>query len=41
MLHPPGEIYKYASATDGQVIEFKKKELREKLALLIDDLRMR
>jgi VWFA-related protein len=41
MLHPPGEVYKYASATGGQVIEFKKKELQEKLALLIDDLRMR
>lgn len=41
MLHPPGEVYKYASATGGQVIEFKKKELQEKLTLLIDDLRMR
>lgn len=41
MLHPPGEVYKYASITGGQVIEFKKKELQEKLALLIDDLRLR
>jgi VWFA-related protein len=41
MLHPPGEVYKYASVTGGQVIEFKKKELKEKLTLLIDDLRMR
>jgi VWFA-related protein len=41
MLHPPGEVYKYASVTGGQVIEFKKKELKEELALLIDDLRMR
>jgi len=41
MLHPPGEVYKYATATGGHVIEFKKKELNEKLALLIDDLRMR
>ena len=41
MLHPPGEVYKYAAVTGGQVIEFKKKELQEKLALLIDDLRMR
>src|SRR4029077_15134737 len=23
MLHPPGEVYKYAEATGGQVIEFK------------------
>jgi VWFA-related protein len=41
MLHPPGEVYKYAEATGGQVIEFKKKELKDKLAALIDDLRMR
>jgi VWFA-related protein len=41
MLHPPGEVYKYASVTGGQVIEFKKKELKEKLPRLIDDLRMR
>ncbi|MBZ5491606.1 MAG: VWA domain-containing protein [Acidobacteriia bacterium] len=41
MLHPPGEVYKYASVTGGQVIEFKKKELKEKLTLLIDDLRLR
>lgn len=41
MLHPPGEVYKYAEATGGQVIEFKKKELADKLAALIDDLRMR
>jgi VWFA-related protein len=41
MLHPPGEVYKYAAATGGQVIEFKKKELKRKLEALIDDLRMR
>jgi VWFA-related protein len=41
MLYPPGEVYKYSSVTGGQVIEFKKKELNEKLGLLIDDLRMR
>ena len=41
MLYPPGEVYKYASISGGQVIEFKKKELNEKLALLIDDLRLR
>jgi len=39
MLHPPGEVYKYAAATGGQVNRVKKKELKEKLALLIDDLR--
>jgi hypothetical protein len=41
MMHPPGEVYKYAAATGGQVIEYKKKELKDKLAALIDDLRMR
>ncbi|HKD81056.1 MAG TPA: VWA domain-containing protein [Candidatus Angelobacter sp.] len=41
MLHPPGEVNKYAAATGGQVIEYKKKELDDKLAALIDDLRMR
>ena len=41
MLYPPGEVSKYAAATGGQVIEFKKKELKEKLAMMIDDLRMR
>jgi VWFA-related protein len=41
MLHPPGEVYKYATATGGQVIEYSKKELSQKLAALIDDLRMR
>lgn len=41
MLHPPGEVYRYAAATGGQVIEYKKKELNDKLAALIDDLRMR
>ncbi len=41
MLHPPGEVWKYAEATGGQVIEYKKKELKDKLATLIDDLRMR
>jgi VWFA-related protein len=41
MLHPPGEVYKYAAATGGQVIEYKKKDLKDKLAALIDDLRMR
>jgi hypothetical protein len=41
MLYPPGEVYKYAATTGGQVIEYKKKELNDKLAALIDDLRMR
>jgi VWFA-related protein len=41
MLYPPGEVSKYAAATGGQVIEFRKKDLKEKLEMMIDDLRMR
>ena len=41
MLHPPGEVSKYSAVTGGQVIEYKQKELNQKLAALIDDLRMR
>jgi VWFA-related protein len=41
MLYPPGEVYKYAQATGGQVVESSSKKLPVKLAQLIDDLRMR
>ena len=41
MLHPPGEVSKYSAVTGGRVIEYKQKELNQKLAALIDDLRMR
>jgi VWFA-related protein len=41
MMYPPGEVSKYAAATGGQVIEFRKKDLKEKLEMMIDDLRMR
>jgi len=41
MLHPPGEVYEYAKATGGQVVESSGKKMKEKLAGLIDDLRMR
>jgi VWFA-related protein len=41
MLYPPGEVYKYARATGGQVIEASGKKLEARLAELIDDLRMR
>jgi VWFA-related protein len=41
MLYPPGEVYKYARASGGQVIEASGKKLKAKLAELIDDLRMR
>lgn len=41
MIFPPGEVYKYAQATGGQVIEVSAKKLQARLAGLIDDLRMR
>jgi VWFA-related protein len=41
MLYPPGEVYKYAKATGGQVVESSSKRLPDKLAQLIDDIRMR
>jgi VWFA-related protein len=41
MLYPPGEVYKYALVTGGQVVESSGKKLPGKLAQLIDDLRMR
>lgn len=41
MLHPPGEVFEYARATGGQVVESSGKKMKEKLADLIDDLRLR
>jgi VWFA-related protein len=41
MLYPPGEVYRYAQATGGQVVGSSSKKLPAKLAQLIDDLRMR
>ncbi len=41
MLYPPGEVYKYARLTGGQVIEASGTKLQARLAALIDDLRMR
>lgn len=41
MMHPPGDVYKYANATGGLVVESNKKKLPVKLAELIDDLRLR
>jgi len=40
-LYPPGEVHKYARATGGQVVESSRKHIDERLALLIDDIRMR
>jgi VWFA-related protein len=41
MLYPPGDVYRYAKATGGQVLESNKKQLKAKLEQLVDDLRMR
>jgi VWFA-related protein len=41
MMHPPGDVYKYANATGGLVVESNEKKLPVKLAELIDDLRLR
>jgi len=41
MMHPPGDVYKYANATGGLVVESDEKKLPAKLAELIDNLRLR
>jgi VWFA-related protein len=40
-LYPPGEVHKYARVTGGQVIESSRKHIDERLAALIDDIRLR
>lgn len=41
MLYPPGDVYKYAEATGGQVIESSAKKMKAQIERLIDDLRLR
>lgn len=41
MLYPPGEVHKYARTSGGQVVESSHKHIDERLASLIDDIRMR
>jgi VWFA-related protein len=41
MLYPPGDVHKYAQASGGQVVEFSRKRINQRLASLIDDIRMR
>jgi VWFA-related protein len=41
MLYPPGDVHKYARATGGQVVEPSRKHIDQRLASLIDDIRMR
>jgi len=39
--HPPGDVFKYADETGGQVMKSSKSEVAEKLADLIDQIRSR
>lgn len=41
MLYPPGDVHKYAQATGGQVVEGSSRRIDQRLASLIDDIRMR
>src|SRR6185312_2541618 len=41
MLYPPGDVHNYARATGGQVVEPSRKHIDQRLASLIDDIRMR
>ncbi len=41
MQYPPGDIFRYAQATGGQVMEAGNKHAKERLADMIDDIRLR
>jgi VWFA-related protein len=41
MLYPPGEVYKYARASGGLVLDSSGKKLKARLAEMIDDIRLR
>jgi VWFA-related protein len=41
LQHPPGDVYRYAQATGGQVMELRGKHSHERLADMFDDIRMR
>ncbi len=41
MHYPPGSVKKYAQASGGEVIETNQKHMLERLAFLIDNLRLR
>lgn len=40
-LYPPGEVHRYARASGGEVVESSHKHIDERLAALIDDIRLR
>jgi len=39
--YPPGDVFRYAQATGGQVMEAGNKHAQERLAAMIDDIRLR
>ena len=41
MHNPPGDVYKYAERTGGEVMKSSKEEVSTKLAQLIDEIRTR
>lgn len=41
MQYPPGDVFRYAQATGGQVMESGNKHAQERLAAMIDDIRLR
>lgn len=41
MRYPPGDVFRYAAATGGQVTELRGKHAEERLAAMIDDIRLR
>lgn len=41
MQYPPGDVFRYAQATGGQVMELTGKHAHERLAEMFDDIRLR
>jgi hypothetical protein len=41
MQYPPGDVFHYAQATGGQVMELTGKHAQERLAEMLDDIRLR
>lgn len=41
MQHPPGDVYEYALATGGEVVEVAGKKTADRLAEMIDSIRLR
>jgi VWFA-related protein len=41
MQYPPGDVFRYAAASGGQVMELTGKQAQQRLAEMIDDIRLR